>query len=452
MPIDPNPLVWADYDPITLVGDPSTTSSAANLNRITAEVASEVEERIARARVLTLAADAAAYAPISTVSATDANVATRVTAPLTKAALDAAYAAIGSAAIGGLQTLPVIEGLSAIFFGDSWTANDVNNTAGGRWPLRVARRTGMVVSNRAFSGYCAADIAREAIATTAPANPVAPTTSGVIINAGNLNDLRLTDNALTRASNLYALRAFVAAAQAFSRTESSTITSKSSASHWQSNSLPGIVSADECLGLTSAVFSTAYSGIWLDVPVPTAGDYVILCLGTDGSSIRGTRITATQGGVNVATSTDGAHQPTGSGYPSNTAYGNMGILVRGLSAGTLRLTFDAQGLTSAQGWFDALIPVNRVDPPAIILTKPPLPINATWAKPALLAAINANVDTIAAEFPEAVTVCDMSIGWNAATMVGSDGLHPNDLGEAHIASRYMATLATIAARPGVHRR
>jgi len=62
MPIDPTPMVWMDYDPKTGIGDPSTPSSAASLNRITAEVASEVEERIARARVLTLAADSATYA------------------------------------------------------------------------------------------------------------------------------------------------------------------------------------------------------------------------------------------------------------------------------------------------------------------------------------------------------------------------------------------------------
>jgi len=65
MPIDPTPMVWVDYDPKTGIGDPSTPSSAASLNRITAEVASEVEERIARARVLTQAADSATYAALT---------------------------------------------------------------------------------------------------------------------------------------------------------------------------------------------------------------------------------------------------------------------------------------------------------------------------------------------------------------------------------------------------
>ena len=86
MAIDPTPLVWADD------ASGGTSTSAANFNRITAEVASEVEERIARARVLTLAADALAYAPAGTAGTSDGTVAPIITQPLTKAALDGAYA------------------------------------------------------------------------------------------------------------------------------------------------------------------------------------------------------------------------------------------------------------------------------------------------------------------------------------------------------------------------
>jgi lysophospholipase L1-like esterase len=380
----------------------------------------------------------------------------------TRAAVSTLAASAATTAVAGeaaradatfIQVMPVVEGLTALLYGDSWSASDVNNTPGARWPLRVARRTGLTVTNRAMSGYCTADIARQAIATASPASPIVAGTSGVVIHAGGINDLRLTDDAKTRASHLYALRAFVAVAQAMSRLESSSGTiTKGTPSAWQTNGLTGQASGDENIGLTSAVFNTAYSQ-YIDVPISAAGDYVILTHGTDGTSIRGARITATQAGsTTVVASMDAVHQPTGSGYPSNTGYGNSGILVRGLSVGTLRITFDAQGLTGPQAWFDALVPVNRVSPPAVILTKPPLPTNATWAKPTLLAALHANVDTIAAEFPEAVRVVDLSAGWNPATMLGSDGLHPNDLGEAFVAGKYMTALAAITARPGVHKR
>ena len=59
MPIDPNPLVWQDGPgglPIP------TATSAANFNRITAEVASEIDERIA----VQAAADTALYMPLGT--------------------------------------------------------------------------------------------------------------------------------------------------------------------------------------------------------------------------------------------------------------------------------------------------------------------------------------------------------------------------------------------------
>jgi len=394
----------------------------------------------------------------SAISSNAAAIALRVTtadaatATATAAAATALKLDITAAATSYIQTVPILEGLTALVYGDSWTGSDVNNTPGNRWPLRIARRTGMTVTNRGISGYCSQDIARQAIATTAPANPIAANVSGVVINAGNLNDCRLTDNAATRAANLYALRAFVAVAQAPSRLESSTTITKQTPAAWQSNALTGAASADESIGITAAVNASAYSQ-WIDIPIAAAGDYVILTHPTDGSAMRGARITATQAGATtVVANMDGAHALTGASYPSNTAYGNGGILVRGLSVGNLRLTFDSNGLTSAQAFFDALVPVNRVNPPAVILTKPPLVTSAVWAKPALLAAICANVDTIAAEFPESVLVCDLSTGWDAASMLGSDGLHPNDLGEMHIASRFMSVLAGIPARAGVHRR
>lgn len=55
MAIDPDPLVWAD----DFAG--GTPTSAANLNRITAEVSSEVNERIA----VQAATDTATYAPVN---------------------------------------------------------------------------------------------------------------------------------------------------------------------------------------------------------------------------------------------------------------------------------------------------------------------------------------------------------------------------------------------------
>lgn len=55
------------------------------------------------------------------------------------------------------------------------------------------------------------------------------------------------------------------------------------------------------------------------------------------------------------------------------------------------------------------------------------------------------IDTIAALYPNVVAIDLMKLGWNAATMLDSDNLHPNDLGLLFIAGKITDTATAFAA-------
>jgi hypothetical protein len=72
---------------------------------------------------------------------------------------------------------------------------------------------------------------------------------------------------------------------------------------------------------------------------------------------------------------------------------------------------------------------------------------------ATLAAMNASVDTIAAESEfggsRETRTCDPGVGWNTATMIDVDTIHPNNTGHAHYGSVVTAEALLFPARAGL---
>jgi hypothetical protein len=87
-------------------------------------------------------------------------------------------------------------------------------------------------------------------------------------------------------------------------------------------------------------------------------------------------------------------------------------------------------------------------PPTVLLVKPVVNLKASNTKPALLAFIRDEYDAVAAEFGSHVVVADPAAGWDPATMLGSDQLHPNDRGMGHLGNAYDAALASLGYRAG----
>jgi hypothetical protein len=67
--------------------------------------------------------------------------------------------------------------------------------------------------------------------------------------------------------------------------------------------------------------------------------------------------------------------------------------------------------------------------------------------------MNATLDTIAAETEfggtSYVRTCDPSVGWDPATMIDADTLHPNNAGHTQIATVASAAALLFPARSGL---
>lgn len=90
-------------------------------------------------------------------------------------------------------------------------------------------------------------------------------------------------------------------------------------------------------------------------------------------------------------------------------------------------------------WFDYAGLV--ADQPLPLVLVKCLPVR-TSLDPATIAAYNAVIDAVAAERP-GTYVCDPNPGFDAATMIGSDGVHLTARGHAHVADALVETLAAV---------
>lgn len=312
-------------------------------------------------------------------------------------------------------------------YGDSWTASDTYNTPGQRAIEQLASRLGLTVTNHAQNGDMIGDGAEKSIGGTL-GRAYAPGSSDLVLSHFT-NDLKSTDDAQKRASLRHYLRAHYAVLSAAERIEESTATKTGT---WSTNSGAWFPSGGQNA-------STTQNGATATFTVTTPGRYVLLLFGTRGSAVGGI-FTISQGGVTLATvDTD----ETVSAVERNANnVGPLGIELGNLVAGDLLVSFSTAGRSGASGFLDALVRIDEADPPTVLAVKPVTVTYTgppTYVKPDLLADIRAAIDTVAAEFPN-VIVCDPLPGWNTATMLGADGLHPNDTGMTHLADAMEASL------------
>lgn len=333
-----------------------------------------------------------------------------------------------------------VEGLPLIAYGDSWTFGDAENTPGTRAIIRTAARRRMTLTNRAVSGYTIPDAAVRAIGTGAPATP----TKGVYFFSLGTNDLLMADNAKTRAGIAHGLRAFCSVASAAERIENTAFTKVSGT--WQDLSpLPEASSG--------TVTKSTVEGSVVSYTITTAGIYDLLSVGLgDGAGgVQGGTFTIAKNGTNIATVDLNDQHANGGIALAATGYGPVFASIGSLIVGdVIRITYSRAGRAGTpEGYLDALVRRSPT-PPTILLVKPVANLKPTNINPTLLSYMRDLYSTVAEEFGAHVIVADPAEGWDPATMLGTDLIHPNDRGSAHLANSYDRALLSLDFRNGMN--
>lgn len=252
---------------------------------------------------------------------------------------------------------------------------------------------------------------------------------GVVIIDGLGNNLIEADNAANRSAALEQLRAVVALVSASARVEQTAFTFNGG---WSDPASTQPYGSGGTVAITSAS-----SGEYADIPV-TAQDHYVLMHGIDGTTARGGRFTFTQGGTALGSKLlDGTTIRTGREADNGAA--PVVHKITGHTAGTIRATYDNNGVSGALGILDAVLPQSET-PPLIIIFKI-APITApTHNKPALYNYLRTLPDIVASEFGKHVIVVDPAPGWDTTTMLGADGLHPTRLGVDHLNKAIASTV------------
>lgn len=252
------------------------------------------------------------------------------------------------------------------------------------------------------------------------------TASGDALIQANLNTARdFGPDPLALATSRNALRAMVATVGASRRIESSS-RSHAYAGSWRARSMPWA------------------SGGSVHVATRNGAHVQFRAIGGEYVAIRG----VSGAGITLRVSDRTARRTIGrikTGRRVHPAYSHSGIpvlyrLPASTAGHTIRMTKESG---SGSFIFDARLPL-RSDPGTVILVKEPYlaDYSLSTAHPhgsdAAIDAFNGVLDTLATEFPFAVTVDLNAAGWDPATLLQPDGVHPTDDGQRFIADAVTA--------------
>ncbi|MFZ1250538.1 MAG: hypothetical protein WAR37_03795 [Candidatus Microsaccharimonas sp.] len=322
-------------------------------------------------------------------------------------------------------------GTKLITYGASWTQYGSYDTQPYSTYLPDLLGFSEVI-NRGRAGSRMQDITVMAVES---GHPISwdPAQRGVVIIDGLGNNLIEADNAANRSAAVEQLRALVALVSSSARVEQTSFTFTGG---WNDTT-----STQSYASGGSVAITTSSNGEYADIPV-TEQDHYVLMHGIDGTTARGGRFTFTQGATSLGSKLlDGTTIRTGREADNGAA--PVVFKITGHSAGTIRATFDNNGVPGALGILDAILPQSATPPLIIIFKIPPLTA-PTHNKPALYDYLRTLPDIIASEFGKHIIVVDPAPGWDPATMLGADGLHPTKLGVDHLNKAIVSTVrATI---------
>jgi len=338
---------------------------------------------------------------------------------------------------------PALEGVPLYGYGHSYLAGLHNGIAPGqRYMERTARRLGMAYVPRAVSGYQMQDAALDLLN-----GPRAWTvgTSGVVVLDATIND---TKNHGTDAQALRGYRWSLRAALRYLSLSSAI--PEDSGSITPTGDGERIAVADFTGGHNWRMTAGQYGvASW---SFTTTGSNMVIGFGGLDDSDGGEFDVLADGQVVAGIDTDNVCRTSATGRP----YCPVTVQPT-LADGPHSIAVRPRG-TAATGkgpYLDYVGTLSKT-PPLIVLVRP-LPLPGDGYLLADAAAVEAYADV---QFQEAATaraqgvnvvIVDPSPGWNPATMIGADGLHPSPRGHAHIADALCGLLAGYDYSRGVTR-
>lgn len=287
------------------------------------------------------------------------------------------------------------------------------------------------ISGKGLNGRRAQDNAQVMVASS---NPLAFDTSfmGPLLVNDLGNNLIEPDVAANRSAAWESLRVILALAGATRRVEQSGWVYRDNANgeSWGPDNAQAYASG----GSIRAGF---FTGLQVDIPV-TAGTSYLLCHGVARSTGgRGATIRVVQNGVQIAAkSLDDITIATPPPNEASSGVSPAVVRLPNLVDGIVTVTVDQMGVAGAVALIDALLPQSPT-PRLVMVTKPPTISSPSHQKPALAAYLRGLPDAARAEFGDHVFVIDPEPGWNPATMLGADGLHPTVLGTQHVRDAFI---------------
>jgi len=319
-----------------------------------------------------------------------------------------------------------LEGANLWAYGHSYIGGDYNGqTTQQRYPYRVARRLGMVQTNRGLPGAWAQDIVLDAIGATNPVRNWAFGSPGVVLFDGATNDIK------DAGEHYQALRGFESAVRAF-------VHYVSLSSKVEDDS--GMIGKVGCAVQPITDFSAGHNVFGPAGSYTEVGWYVNgptrQCIGVAG-------IDGTKGGV-FDVILDGAQVATFQTKLMclNSAKGNPYtpiVIPIDIPAGSGHNVRIRSLAPYGEGPYFDFLGSYSPTPPLVALVKPVYLPTATYAAyPGRASDFIVNkyadiLDMVAAGLSNVMTI-DPREGWNPYTMIGSDGLHPNARGNDHLAT------------------
>jgi hypothetical protein len=376
-----------------------------------------------------------------------------------KSGLDATY---------GRQIAPFnrnLDGLSLIVYGHSWTTANGGASATEAWPARLARRLGMTAVNRGVSGNMAFNTAWNTLGVGAT---LWDQRYGLAVIQTAINDVRFTGaSAGGRLGFKNGLRAAICTllSDAPKNDRDASITYSVSPA-WTSQANGNAFASN----FHYASAQNAYADI--SVTVPASGEVYILAIAIDNAvsgdggawqfnlDPAGANGLITPVGIGASNGqfTTSGQYVVDTGSANQKGFGPFMFRFTGLSAGAhvIRCTkTNSAGNIYLNGWMTP-----SVKPPTILVCKDPLLNDWTASSPynlgsdAALANINADVDTVVAEFAPTwpVVAVDLSSGgWDKTADLATDKVHPNDLGNDHLCIAIGTAAAALPVRNGLQK-
>ncbi len=343
---------------------------------------------------------------------------------------------------------PALEGAPLYAYGHSYLASVANGIQPAqRYINRAASRLGMTLINRAISGSEMLDVAADML--NGP-NAWTVGTHGIVVLDGTTNTLKnYGDDAQALRGYRHSLRSalrYLSLSSALPDDSGLLVKSGDGTQTVTDNYTGGTL-----WRMTAGQYGT------VTFPFTTRDNNLVIGFAGRSDSAGGEFELVADGAVISHWDTDNVCRPSMKTGRTSCPFVADPILPDGTHKIVIRPT-DGAPATGAVPYLDYVGTLSRTPPLIVVMAALDVPTWTPWAGDATSATVDAYNAAINAEITlhrrhlDNVVLCDPRPGWDPATHIGPDGLHPSAQGHAHIADALTTTLNGIGWTSGVTHR